>query len=466
MKPSFKATISSLRQQKKSLPWDVDLRLTLKTQLRVCLSVIDSVSSDADSTHPMLASSGESFLELCSAIIAKLQPILDIMDHLPSSLKAQCGKPSSMDILKPKKPSVASDGNPVPSTGSLISQEFHHFRVIQKAAHSLYAAFETACNAHSVHDVYLSLQPHFNGNLTLVSFNIAFENPQTSGRMAWIDVESTMKSVESLLPTSPSAVLETPLTNRKREGESESLQCSYPVRKCVQFQTFIQPIQALPSHIPQGPAGTIASLHLQRNFCAVLERSFLRPECTSCLGVLGNSDACKHLAYINTDGHQAPSPSLSEFIASSKADLTGGLGLYERISIGQKPSYGCPLLPCDAVALQSLAQRECPILWRSFKPSSTTTRSILHSHFDSSIEQLWIYKKGGTAGFADYFTAQRLVDLAGRRTTKDFRDIIKECLYCNFGHDNDFTSPSLQEAFYRGVITAGEVGKTLPKTAD
>lgn len=70
-----------------------------------------------------------------------------------------------------------------------------------------------------------------------------------------------------------------------------------------------------------------------------------------------------------------------------------------------------------------------------------------------TLQQTVDLRKGDTPGYADFVTAQRLVSLAGRRTTKDFRDVIKKCLYCDFGHDNDFASPALQEAFYRGVIT-------------
>lgn len=70
-----------------------------------------------------------------------------------------------------------------------------------------------------------------------------------------------------------------------------------------------------------------------------------------------------------------------------------------------------------------------------------------------TLQQTVDLRKGDTPEFAYYVTAQSLVDLAGRWATKDFRDIIKKCLYCDFGHDNDFASPALQEAFYPGVIT-------------
>lgn len=239
-------------------------------------------------------------------------------------------------ISQPKKSSAAESSLPSTGSESLTSQEFHHFRVIQNAAHSLYAAFETACNAHNAHDVYISLQPHLNGDLTRVRFNMAFQNPQAPGRMAWVDVESTMKSVESFISTNPSSVVDIPFTKRKRERESQSVRNSSVAQKHGHFQACVQPIQALLSHMPDGPTGTVPSLHLQRNFCTVLERFLLRPESTGCLGLLGNSETCKHLAYISTEvDHQAPSQSLSEFLASSKADLTGGLGLYERIRLAR-----------------------------------------------------------------------------------------------------------------------------------
>jgi hypothetical protein len=61
-------------------------------------------------------------------------------------------------------------------------------------------------------------------------------------------------------------------------------------------------------------------------------------------------------------------------------------------------------------------------------------------------------KKGETQGFADYFTAHRLADHSYCMVSPRFKIIIKKCLHCDFGHDSDFTSPALQEAFYHDVI--------------
>ena len=65
-------------------------------------------------------------------------------------------------------------------------------------------------------------------------------------------------------------------------------------------------------------------------------------------------------------------------------------------------------------------------------------------------------EKGETQGFADYFTAHRLLDDSYRMVSKSFKVIINKCLHCDFGHDSDFASPALQEAFYRDVVTGLE----------
>lgn len=72
---------------------------------------------------------------------------------------------------------------------------FEDFRVIQQAAHSLYDAVGTACTAHTVHNVHISLQPALDGATTRVRFNVAVtQHPKTPGDEVWIDVESTIKS--------------------------------------------------------------------------------------------------------------------------------------------------------------------------------------------------------------------------------------------------------------------------------
>lgn len=61
-------------------------------------------------------------------------------------------------------------------------------------------------------------------------------------------------------------------------------------------------------------------------------------------------------------------------------------------------------------------------------------------------------QRGETQGFADYFTAHRLVNNGHSKVSRSFQVIVKKCLHCDFGHDSDFASTALQEAFYHDVI--------------
>ncbi|KAJ5368810.1 uncharacterized protein N7496_008570 [Penicillium cataractarum] len=62
-------------------------------------------------------------------------------------------------------------------------------------------------------------------------------------------------------------------------------------------------------------------------------------------------------------------------------------------------------------------------------------------------------QEGGDSDFVEYFTARRVVEKSHAKISKSFRDVTKRCLYCDFGHDSDFKSPALQQAFYNNVIT-------------
>lgn len=62
-------------------------------------------------------------------------------------------------------------------------------------------------------------------------------------------------------------------------------------------------------------------------------------------------------------------------------------------------------------------------------------------------------EEGGKPDFDEYFTARRVVEFSHGKISKSFKEVIKRCLYCDFGHDDDFKSHALQQAFYNNVIT-------------
>jgi hypothetical protein len=74
-------------------------------------------------------------------------------------------------------------------------------------------------------------------------------------------------------------------------------------------------------------------------------------------------------------------------------------------------------------------------------------------------------QKGETPGFVEYFTAHRLAKDSDRKmSSRKFKDIVNQCLHCDFAHGNDFGSPALQEAFYHDVIIGLEKLETILKS--
>lgn len=529
---SFKVTLSCFKQNRKYLPRDVDLKSTLKTQRVIFSSNVEILSLDApDSFNNPLDSSTSVCLELSLAIRTKLEEIRDITRCLPITTKAEVQYRTTTDRLKVSrlqsnfhrlqtnrlyiqdavedlkslvqvfassipqlKQSRLSEEPKIPQTPK-GRREFQHFRIVQQAACSLYDALGTACNAHSVHDVHISLQPDLNEKR--VRFNVAFiQDSMMPGKAVWINVESTIKSSKS--SSQPiSASLSTGTSSLKRPRQLNEAPCPPTSRRRVQFHLSSTPIQ-----LPCAEEPTIIeipNLYLQRNFCTVVERSLHQQECNGCIGLLGGNDICNHLAYMgNQTNNMATSTSLSELISLSGTNSTKGMGLYERVRLARYLAtavlyyHSTPWLnkawrsddvqffgPHDSLLKE--AQNVLPYMTTSVQSQN----SSMKSHAGPSDYHLFIrnpvlfglgvmflelayqaplrvlqqpvdLEKGETQGFTDYFTAHRLVDDSYRMVSKSFKVIINKCLHCDFGHDSDFASPALQEAFYRDVVTGLE----------
>jgi hypothetical protein len=150
-------------------------------------------------------------------------------------------------------------------------REFQHFHLVQQAANSLYDALGTAYNLHTIHDVHLSLQPDLDRTSTRARFDVAFpQHSMPSGTAVWINVESTIKSVETSSDPGSTSSTTTMTPLKRQSSQKEEKLSSTRVRKTVQFH--LQPMPALPLH-PVQPSAGIPNLYLQRNFCAVVKRS-------------------------------------------------------------------------------------------------------------------------------------------------------------------------------------------------
>ncbi|KAL4897872.1 purine and uridine phosphorylase [Aspergillus ambiguus] len=510
---SFKSVISCFKHYRKYLPRDVDLKSILKTQRVVFSSNVEILTMDASgSISDHLGSSQKLCLEVTLEIQAKLKEIRNIASRLPVATKAKVQTRSATDVLKdavedleslvrvfastipqPKQPRPSED--PKGTKGPRVGREFQHFRVIQHAACSLYDAFGTACNAHTVHDVHISLQPSFNGASSRVRFSVAFiQNHTPPGDEVWVDVESTIKTcdLDFLKPASNSVSGNSSALKRPRDDNED---CSPPqYRRRVQFQLLPGPSQLL----CQEPIVTIPNLYLQRNFCTVIQRYLPRREHNNCIGLLGDNETCKHLAYMAKQTNSiTTSASLSQLIALSGTDSTERMGLYERVRLARHLAmavlyyHATPWLNkawrSDDVhflggrdSLLRHPQQVLPYMSTSIRTSSSIQSQNQSPEYHHIIRNPVLFglgvmflelayqaplrtlqqpidlQKGETQGFADYFTAHRLVDHSYRMVSKSFKMIIKKCLHCDFGHDSDFSSPALQEAFYHDVVAGLE----------
>ncbi|KAJ6016882.1 hypothetical protein N7451_000261 [Penicillium sp. IBT 35674x] len=514
VKSGFKSALACLKANRKLLPRDADLKSLLKTQRVIFLDILETMPSNtlefADDDHD---SSHKFRLDGAQAVRTKLEEIEVITKSLPYDNKGRSQSESEVGKLKDALQDLASL---VQVFVSLISQprksrlvenstapmslrsrrEFQHFQIIQQAACSLYDAFVTACNAHAVHDLHLSLQPDLDQTLSRVQFNVAYSQISMSpGKVVWIKVESKIKSPE-IIPKSTCLPLREDTRSLKRSVHFEDT--SLEVCKQVRFQNSSEP--PLRSVVPKESFIGIPNLHLQRNLCTLMKRLSDKRECNGCIGLLGDNVICTHLAYMdNQPVSNGTSTSLSQLISLSRTELAESMSLYEQVRLcrylatavlyyhatpwlkkawrsddihffGQGPSLR--QMPHNLLYVAMATSVQVPESSNISQPQLSQPQLSNYHHiirnpvlfglgvmfleltYEAPLEALQQpvdIEKGGPQGFADYFTAHRVAE-SGRKVTGSFKAIIKKCLYCDFGHDSDFMSPGLQQAFYHEVI--------------
>ncbi|KAJ5623448.1 hypothetical protein N7490_012053 [Penicillium lividum] len=502
----FKCVIKSFREHRKYLPRDADLKEILKNQRFIVSDHAKVLLSNGS-----IGSSRVSFLEIALGIQKKLESIEDLIRQIRVTTRTRSQPISAISSLKLYTQNFIEDLESLIQNFTSVTNQpmktyewrestitkiparrrkFEDFRVIQQAARSLYEAVGTACAAHAVHNVHISLQPAIDGTTTRVRFNVAFfQHTKAPENTVWIDVESTIKSHGSnsqLEFTSSSG--ESHTLKRQREVEREN--CSSAQRKRVQFKLPVSPIQSL---CAKTDVVEIPNLHIQRNFCKVVERFLNQQEPDSCIGLLGDNRTCKHLAYLaSRTSVTTAATSLSELISQPRSDITMEMSQYERVRLAKYLAtavlyyHATPWLNggwrSEDVHLIDSSDPfiEQPQHILAYMTSSVSTESqpvspgyhrfvrnpvlfglgvmLLELAFQAPLSSLErsIELQGEESDFVEYFTACRVVEFSHAKISKSFKDVIKRCLYCDFGHDNDFTSPALQQAFYNNVITVLE----------
>ncbi|KAJ5621360.1 hypothetical protein N7528_006143 [Penicillium herquei] len=485
----FKRVIRLFREHRHYLPRDARLKETLKNQRFLVSDHAKALLSDETLE---IQKKLESIEGVTSQIPAARQAVLQTTNAV-SSLKHSVQDLESLVVTftsvvnQPKKTYTRQESS-ISGTPER-RRKFEDFRVIQQAASSLYDAVGTACAAHTVHNVHISLQPALDGTTTRVRFNVAFvQHQKASGNAVWIDVESIIKSHEKYSQLEFTSSYSENLSF-KRQQEADCGERPPTQRKRVQFKL---PVAAIKPPYSKADIVEIPNLYIQRNLCKVVERFFNQQHDNSCIGLLGDNSTCKHLAYFASQTSitaKSTARSLSELISQSRSDITKEMSQYERVRLAKYLAtavlyyHATPWLNRawrseDVHLFGSLGPSiEQPQHVLAYMTSSVSTESqsvspgyhcfvrnpvlfglgvmLLEVAFQAPLTTLQqpVDFKGGESDFAEYFTAKRVVEFSHVQINKGFQDVIKKCLYCDFGHDNDFASPALQQAFYNNVIT-------------
>ncbi|KAL2844405.1 hypothetical protein BJX68DRAFT_269637 [Aspergillus pseudodeflectus] len=520
---AFQFAQECIKQYRKQLPRDINVKTTLRTQRVVFSSNVHTMVTDAsklfdigpdiikDPHHPIwndtltaqglinhLGPSYSVCLEVGLAIQAKLQDLALMATTVSSNTFAVSQRAALQpfkDALEDLKSLIGVFASFVVPRGEArhldtpptqkemkIPLEFGHFRTVQEAARNLYNVLGVACNSHAAHDADLSLQPTLGGTSSQVRFDLAIHGPKNikennSPRTIWVNVESIMEPIEKstrydLHSSSPEAST----FKRYREVYRGPLAETLKTPKRVRFHTALPgpPVPDLTAEVLRA----IPDLYLQRNLCTIVERlSRQRPlKSGDCIGQLGATQSSRHLLYMGNRKASTPI-SLSQLLLLSSGDSTNSLGLYERVRLSKHLAtavlyyHATPWLDrpwgIDAVPYMSTSINAVGSSTDSTSVSSEYDRIIRNSvlfglgimllelAYQAPIRDLQKpidLTRGQTPAFADYFTAHRLAEGSNSKISQTFKNIVRKCLHCDFGHDSDFKSPALQKAFYRDVI--------------
>ncbi|KAL4941133.1 hypothetical protein BDV06DRAFT_229872 [Aspergillus oleicola] len=373
-------------------------------------------------------------------------------------------------------------------------KDLKDFRIIQQAATSLHCMLEKSCTSHAIHSVHLTLQPDLNKSMTQVKFNVALrghvQDLQSPSRSTWIDIESTIdpsKTPTSMLASASITTLEHPPKDQLSGGDAIATEEDGKSSRRVHF--------SLLSKLTQGGVSNVTNdfsdLFLNGGICTIIQQPPTSPD--RCIGVFADGEACKHVLYSANQSYNTVSTcaSLTQLISTSRSDLANGLSLYERIRLAKylatavlyyhatpwldKSWYGDDVYfftneDGDDDQILRQAPQVIPYIRTSLPSGSICTEcddfirnpvlfglgimflelayqaplSALHNSIDRS--------PGKSPGLVRYSTARRLAEKVHSIISVGFRRIVEKCLYCDFGHGNNFKSPALQQAFYREIM--------------
>ena len=324
----------------------------------------------------------------------------------------------------------------------------------------------------------------------------------TPGDPVWFLVESIIGDstkgkdhpVHSAAPTI--SLVET--LKRQHDEAPEAL--AGKSKKSVRFQTTSTVSSAIgvPEACASMPLINLRNLCMRKNFCDQLRNCVLQsPHTDKCLGVLDEIDCYKHLVYFppsrpeRTNRHAT---SLEQVISSLSKRGSLFIPQHERLHLAR--SLATAVLQYHATPWLKGSLRSEEIFFFGIDEASPTQQPLALSapHLNvrvkgpdrslsrtstfpppSCIRNKILFGLGVVLlelGYAEtlrdlqqprdiqdnenrhteFFVATRAVSSMGREMGSTYSEIVKKCLYCDFGCGDDLTNPKLQAVFYQDVV--------------
>ncbi|KAL9106671.1 MAG: hypothetical protein Q9227_008323 [Pyrenula ochraceoflavens] len=389
-------------------------------------------------------------------------------------------------------------------------RDIEKFQIIQKASTHLYGALASACTIHNEHVANFSLQPIFAPNAeSQVRFNVSFsptssfnmQRSTLSGEPVWFTVESAVctslrkaAARAEAAPTSTSS-----LQKRQDSAGSSSVVNTQKRRKVVRFVSPDRPAVAVAiSTFPQ------LSPTLRPNFCTKIKNCprHLAPS-ESCLGPLDEGADIQHLVYLASRPSEAEDEEIKSLddLLQTISHPTGRLPLYKKFRF------------CRLLATAVLQFHATPWLKNSWRSQDILVSKSLEGHDPNGLRQneleleslytnvpirccessdnctsayptyafppnQFLFGLGSImleiafekplrnlrkssdldqcldVRHTDFFTAQRLsaTDLASTEMGLPFGNMVRKCIFCDFGKGQDLNKPELQASVYREVV--------------
>lgn len=357
----------------------------------------------------------------------------------------------SFYILSQQTMSLTGPKAGPPAYNNVDTKKGGEYKVIQEASEKLYEALSAACECHEQHSIHVSLETQHELKPTRTRFKLGLSGKQQVPR--WMNIDSVPQRALALKSHSANPALISSLINM-----------------CT-----------------------------KRNICEWLERYFEEDELESvydqCLGYLELDSDYRHLLYFAPEQfiYNIPNPRTLSHLMSAEVRESefGRLSPYEKIRLARQlsmavlhfqstPVMRIPWESNDVVffssELNTIRQRpslEAPHLNVQMHKSHTKTSPspeerafirnpqlfglaivLLELAYQTSLQDLDTKINANTLGskLGDYVLVDKLSRCMSEELGIAYKQIVRKCLACDFGHGDDLSSSMLQAAFYEEVV--------------